>query len=130
MVHNIFHYPWTKTSLSIALTLTAIPVLTQLAIFPSLFRNQKMVLLCILLLMFTAAQVFWAIWAIVTFMMYTKMTSYSNHTELVGNAVATIFYGLNNILYCTAHWIYVMKCWVISLKIANTQENKPHSERF
>ena len=50
-----FYFPWTKTSLSIALTLTAIPVLTQLAIFPSFLSNKKMRFLMILLLMFIFA---------------------------------------------------------------------------
>ena len=63
-------------------------------------------------------------------MMYNKFKNGSPHTEKVNNAVATTCFGLNNILYCTAHWIYALKFWVISFKMVNVQENKPPSKRF
>jgi len=126
----MFVYPWNTTSLAIALTLTAIPVLTQLAILPSLFRNKKMLLLTVLLLMFMAAQVLWGIWAAITFMMYNQITGDPSQPERVNNAVATTSFGLNNILYCTAHWIYAMKYWVISFNMVNVLENKPPSKKF
>jgi hypothetical protein len=62
--------------------------------------------------------------------MYNQITGDPSQPERVNNAVATTSFGLNNILYCTAHWIYVMKCWVVSLKMVDTLENKLPSERF
>ena len=66
------YYPWDIKYLSIALSLTAIPVLTQLIIiFPILYRNKRITFLLVLLLMFMSAQVFWGIWATVSFVMYS-----------------------------------------------------------
>jgi hypothetical protein len=66
------YYPWDIKYLSIALSLTAIPVFTQLIIiFPILYRNKRITFLLVLLLMFMSAQVFWGIWATVSFVMYS-----------------------------------------------------------
>jgi len=64
-------YPWNLTSLLIALAVTYISVVPLVIILYLILRaNNKLPLLIILLAIFILGQVFWSIWAAITFFMF------------------------------------------------------------